>query len=189
MNQNVDETSSKIIDTGQNKTLRLAFKAAQLSAKVIFNAIRKYMSNHKNVKDYHGEMDIKKLIQKEGQMQQMDVSNKDIKEFRKELKKMGVDFSITKRTLSPDEREEMKNTLPEGAEIPKNEFSLWFKAKDLEVIDKSFKEYIAKHENRENSKELVKQSVREKLDKFKEMLPIINKKDKEKHMNKGDLSL
>lgn len=187
--QHVDDTSSKIIDTGQNKTLRLAFKAAQLSGRVIFNAIKKYMANRKDVTDHHGEMDIKKLIQKEGQMQQMDVSNKDIKEFRKELKKMGVDFSITKRTLNPDEREELKNTLPEGSDIPKSEYSLWFKAKDLEVIDKSFKEYIAKHENKESIKEQVKQSVREKLDKFKEMIPLINRKDKEKHMNRGDLSL
>ena len=101
---------------------------------------------------------------------------------------MGVDFSVTKRTLSPDEKEELKDTLGEGSEIPKHEFSLWFKAKDLEVIDKTFKEYIAKHENKENKKEQVIQSVREKLDKFKAMLPQINKLDKEKHKNRGELS-
>ena len=68
MAQLVDETNSKIINTGQEKALRITFKALSISFRVVMGAIKKYQADHRNIKDYHGEMNIKKLIQKEGQM-------------------------------------------------------------------------------------------------------------------------
>jgi len=106
------------------------------------------------------EVKLKDLVQK-GQLEEIAIGETELKSLKKELNKYGVKFSVMKD----------KKT---------KQYSLFFQAKDVKIMDKAFKKVLADLEKKTERKE----SIHKNLEKFKEMVKNIIFKDKIKNKQK-----
>ena len=150
-----------------DKTLNLEIKAAKITAKLIIQQIKKLLKEAKKfggmekfVSEKGNEVKLKDLVQK-GQLEEIAIREEELKSLKKELNKYGVKFSVMKD----------KNT---------KQYSLFFQAKDVKIMDKSFKKVLADLEKKTERKE----SIHKNLEKFKEMVKNIIFKDKIKNKQK-----
>ncbi len=146
------------------KTLNIQVQAGKKLVSVILSELKKIMKEAKAVgglenllKQKGSNLKLKDLVKK-GQLEEIEVKDKDLKVLKKELNKNGVKFSVMKD----------KET---------GNYSVFFQAKDIKVMDKTFRNVIAKNEK----KEKIKQSVRSNLEKFKEVAKNTISKDKIKN--------
>ena len=98
---------------------------------------------------------------KKGQLEEIPVEEAELKELKKELNKYGVKFSVMKD----------KET---------GKYSVFFQAKDMKMMEKAFKNALARSERKTERKE----SVRKNIEKFKEMAKNTVSKDKVKNKQK-----
>ena len=150
-----------------DKTLNLEIKAAKITAKLIIQQIKKLLKEAKKfggmekfVSEKGNEVKLKDLVQK-GQLEEIAIREEELKSLKKELNKYGVMFSVMKD----------KKT---------KQYSLFFQAKDVKIMDKSFKKVLADLEKKTERKE----SIHKNLEKFKEMVKNIIFKDKIKNKQK-----
>ena len=150
-----------------DKTLNLEIKAAKITAKLIIQQIKKLLKEAKKfggmekfVSEKGNEVKLKDLVQK-GQLEEIAIGETELKSLKKELNKYGVKFSVMKD----------KKT---------KQYSLFFQAKDVKIMDKSFKKVLADLERKTERKE----SIHKNLEKFKEMVKNIIFKDKIKNKQK-----
>ena len=150
-----------------DKTLNLEIKAAKITAKLIIQQIKKLLKEAKKfggmekfVSEKGNEVKLKDLVQK-GQLEEIAIREEELKSLKKELNKYGVKFSVMKD----------KKT---------KQYSLFFQAKDVKIMDKSFKKVLANLEKKTERKE----SIHKNLEKFKEMVKNIIFKDKIKNKQK-----
>jgi len=150
-----------------DKTLNLEIKAAKITAKLIIQQIKKLLKEAKKfggmekfVSEKGNEVKLKDLVQK-GQLEEIAIREEELKSLKKELNKYGVKFSVMKD----------KKT---------KQYSLFFQAKDVKIIDKAFKKVLADLEKKTERKE----SIHKNLEKFKEMVKNIIFKDKIKNKQK-----
>jgi len=101
-------------------------------------------------KDPHGKMSVKKLMRKDESAQSVDVSKLGLKDFKKETKKMGVDFAIYK----------IPNSEPQA-------YRIFFKARDMEAINTVYENYTKRSMKKE---EKSKPSLLKALKAIKEMI-------------------
>ncbi len=146
------------------KTLNIQVQAGKKLATVILSELKKIMKEAKSVgglekllKQKGSNVKLKDLVKK-GQLEEIAVSDKDLKSLKKELNKNGVKFSVMKDKESGN-------------------YSVFFQAKDIKVMDKTFRNVIVKNEKKEKMKE----SVRTNLEKFKEAYKSTISKDKIKN--------
>ena len=150
-----------------DKTLNLEIKAAKITAKLIIQQIKKLLKEAKKfggmekcVGEKGNEVKLKDLVQ-EGQLEEIAIREEELKSLKKELNKYGVKFSVMKD----------KKT---------KQYSLFFQAKDVKIMDKAFKKVLADLEKKTERKE----SIHKNLEKFKEMVKNIIFKDKIKNKQK-----
>ncbi len=150
-----------------DKTLNLEIKAAKITAKLIIQQIKKLLKEAKKfggmekfVSEKGNEVKLKDLVQK-GQLEEIAIREEELKSLKKELNKYGVKFSVMKD----------KKT---------KQYSLFFQAKDVKIMDKAFKKVLADLEKKTERKE----SIHKNLEKFKEMVKNIIFKDKIKNKQK-----
>ena len=150
-----------------DKTLNLEIKAAKITAKLIIQQIKKLLKEAKKfggmekfVGEKGNEVKLKDLVQK-GQLEEIAIREEELKSLKKELNKYGVMFSVMKD----------KKT---------KQYSLFFQAKDVKIMDKAFKKVLADLEKKTERKE----SIHKNLEKFKEMVKNIIFKDKIKNKQK-----
>ena len=150
-----------------DKTLNLEIKAAKITAKLIIQQIKKLLKEAKKfggmekfVSEKGNEVKLKDLVQK-GQLEEIAIRETELKSLKKELNKYGVKFSVMKD----------KKT---------KQYSLFFQAKDVKIMDKAFKKVLADLEKKTERKE----SIHKNLEKFKEMVKNIIFKDKVKNKQK-----
>lgn len=150
-----------------DKTLNLEIKAAKITAKLIIQQIKKLLKEAKKfggmekfVSEKGNEVKLKDLVQK-GQLEEIAIKETELKRLKKELNKYGVKFSVMKD----------KKT---------KQYSLFFQAKDVKIMDKAFKKVLADLEKKTERKE----SIHKNLEKFKEMVKNIIFKDKIKNKQK-----
>ena len=150
-----------------DKTLNLEIKAAKITAKLIIQQIKKLLKEAKKfggmekfVSEKGNEVKLKDLVQK-GQLEEIAIREEELKSLKKELNKYGVKFSVMKD----------KKT---------KQYSLFFQAKDVKIMDKAFKKILADLEKKTERKE----SIHKNLEKFKEMVKNIIFKDKIKNKQK-----
>jgi len=150
-----------------DKTLNLEIKAAKITAKLIIQQIKKLLKEAKKfggmekfVSEKGNEVKLKDLVQK-GQLEEITIGETELKRLKKELNKYGVKFSVMtdKKT---------------------KQYSLFFQAKDVKIMDKAFKKVLADLEKKTERKE----SIHKNLEKFKEMVKNIIFKDKIKNKQK-----
>ncbi len=135
----------------EQRTVTLAISTSKMTANVLQSAISKYLAYRKDkakngpVKPC-GKQSVKKLVQQDKGVTNIEITDKNIKDFERIARKYGVDFALKK---------------DKTGEIPK--YLVFFKARDADALTAAFKEYTAKTDRKKE-----RPSVLQKLRKFKE---------------------
>ena len=137
-------------DEVRDKSVALAIKVGKvggrLSADLFKWAIRRYMGQSQNPKAHHGKQTVKQLVRQGQGVQNIEVTDKNIKSFEHVAKKYGVDFALKKDTVN-------------------GRYLVFFKARDADALQAAFAEYTTKTMRRKDPE---RPSVRKQLDHFKE---------------------
>ena len=148
-----------------NKTISLSFKATHFSQDILKKAINAYLRYHQKHKTvHHGRTTVKELLVQEQGAATIPVSTAHFKDFERAVRKYNVDFAVVKE----------KSAQPRGSP---QQYTVFFKAKDTDVINKAFQEFVKANEKRKE-----RPSVREQLKVLKEAVAARSPaKVKEKH--------
>lgn len=135
----------------EQRTVTLAVSTTKMTANVLKQAISKYLAYRKEkvragpVKPC-GKQSVKQLVGQNQGVSNIEITDKNIKDFERIARKYGVDFALKK---------------DKAGEIPK--YLVFFKARDADALTAAFKEYTAKTDRKKE-----RPSVLNKLRKFKE---------------------
>ena len=135
----------------EQRTVTLAVNTSKMTANVLKSAISKYLAYRKEkakqgpVKPC-GKQSVKQLVGQDQGVTNIEITDKNIKDFERIARKYGVDFALKK---------------DKTGDIPK--YLVFFKARDADALTAAFKEYTAKTDRKKE-----RPSVLQKLRKFKE---------------------
>ena len=136
----------------RDKSVALAIKVSKtggrLTADMLKWAMRKYMTQSQGPKIHHGKQTVKQLVEQGQGVQNIEITDKNIKSFEHVAKKYGVDFALKK---DPSE----------------GKYLVFFKARDADALNAAFAEYTAKTLHRKAPE---KPSLRAQLSHFKEVV-------------------
>ena len=118
------------------------------------------ISLEQHLKDNSSEIKLKDMVKK-GQLEELSVKDGELKELKKELNKHGVKFSVMKD----------KET---------GNYTVFFQAKDLAVMEKAFRNTLSTVEKKEKQKESIKKTI----DKFRDMAKGTISKEKVRNKQK-----
>ena len=139
----------------ENRTVTLAISTTRMTANVLKAAISKYLAYRKEKKTEKaragpvkpcGKQSVKQLVGQDQGVANIEITDKNIKDFERIARKYGIDFALKK---------------DKTGEIPK--YLVFFKARDGDALTAAFKEYTAKSDRKKEST-----SVLQKLRKIKE---------------------
>lgn len=139
----------------ENRTVTLAISTTRMTANVLKAAISKYLAYRKEKKTEKaragpvkpcGKQSVKQLVGQDQGVANIEITDKNIKDFERIARKYGIDFALKK---------------DKTGEIPK--YIVFFKARDGDALTAAFKEYTAKSDRKKE-----RPSVLQKLRKFKE---------------------
>ncbi len=156
----------------ENKSVNLAIKTTQVTAKGLYRALLAYMrrriasERYKHLMDgaeFGGQQSVRELIGQGQGVSSMEVGDSGIRDFKRIANKYGVDFAIVKE----------KNVAP-----PK--YTVFFKARDADAITQVLKEYAAKQTKNKELAAKERPSILQKLKRLKEKVASMPRKDKEK---------
>lgn len=135
----------------ESRTVTLAISTTRMTANVLKSAISKYLAYRKEkaregpVKPC-GKQSVKQLVGQDQGVSNIEITDRNIKDFERIARKYGVDFALKK---------------DKTGDIPK--YLVFFKARDADALTAAFKEYTAKTDRKKE-----KPSVLKKLRRFKE---------------------
>ena len=150
-----DKSVALVIDVGK--------KGGRLTADLLKWAIRRYQEQSRNPKVHHGKQTVKQLVKQGAGVQNIEITDKNIKSFERVARKYGVDFALKK---DPAE----------------GKYYVFFKSKDKDALEAAFSEYAAKTVQRSKDKP----SITAQLEHFKEVVKNRNQ-EKEKNREQGSL--
>ena len=148
-----DKSVALVINVGR--------KGGRLTEELLKWAIREYQK--KANEPAHGKQSVKQLIRQDAGVQNIEITDKNVKSFEKAARKYGVDFAVKK---VPSE----------------NKYLVFFKARDADALNAAFAEYTAKT----LGKETQKPSLRKQLSQLKQMIAQMSV-DQEKHLGRGGI--
>lgn len=150
----------------QSRTVTLSINATKLTARTLKQALSKFLayksSKHKETKDVtpHGKQSIKQLAKQNQGLTNIEITDKNIKDFDRVARKYGVDYALKKdKTVTP----------------PK--YLVFFKAKDADALTAAFKEYTAVTVKKQN-KEPIVQKIKSIADRIKTLPAKVKNKDR-----------
>ena len=153
-------------DEVRDKSVALAIKVSKtggrLTADLLKWAMRRYMAQSHNPKIHHGKQTVKQLVKQGQGVQNIEITDKNIKSFEHVAKKYGVDFALKKDTAN-------------------ERYLVFFKAKDADALNAAFAEYAAKTLQRKAPE---KPSLLQQLSHFKETVKNMAR-DTAKNRDKG----
>ena len=156
--------------------IRVGKNGGKLTADLLKWAIRQYQRQANEPQ--HGKQSVKSLVEQGGGVQNIDVAHvismfctvqnieitdKNIKSFERVARKYGVDFALKK-------------------DPSQGKYLVFFKARDADALNAAFAEYTAKTLNRKRGKP----SLKKQLSHFKELVSR-QSADREKHRGKGGI--
>ena len=115
------------------KTIAFAIKAAKVTSSVLKKAMIAYLRHHRNKAQKkaaqipHGKVKIKDLIGQNSGIENIEVTDKNIKSFEKVARKYNIDYSLKR----------------DKSQVPPK-YYVFFKAHDTNAITMAFKEYTQK---------------------------------------------
>lgn len=131
------------------KTVALTIKAAKLTGRVLAKAISAALRKMKQSRDAprQGKQTVKQLAKQNAGLQNIEITDGNIKSFERVARKYGVDFALKKDTGTP----------------PK--WMVFFKARDADALTAAFTEF-----SRDTLKQSKKPSVLDMMRNFKELV-------------------
>lgn len=123
----------------ENDVVAIVVKAAKMTANVLSEAIAASIAAAKG-KEKHGKQSLNNIIKDGSSLQNIEVSDRNIKSFECSARKFGISYSLKK----------VPNENP-----PK--YVVFFKGKDTEQVYKAFKDYAAKHTTDRDKPSVVKE--------------------------------
>ncbi len=155
----------------QQKTITMSTQTAKLTAKELKQMIEKFLAYQKSRKNGkqtngvipRGKQTVKQLAAQNQGMTNIEITDKNIRNFDRVARKYGVDYAVKKdKTVNP----------------PK--YLVFFKAKDTDALTAAFKDYTKKSVRAKERKE----SVLEKLSKAKAAIKELPTKVKHKELER-----
>lgn len=136
----------------EQRTVTLAISTSKMTANMLKSAISKYLAYRKEKKREGpvkscGKQSVEQLVGQDQGVSNIEITDKNIKDFERIARKYGVDFALKK---------------DKTGDIPK--YLVFFKARDADALTAAFKEYTAKTDRKKE-----RLSVLKKLRKFKEV--------------------
>ena len=138
----------------------------RLTADMLKWAMRRYLDQSRNPKAHHGKQTVKQLVRQGQGVQNIEITDKNIKSFERVARKYGIDFALKKDAL-------------EG------KYLVFFKSRDADTLNAAFAEYTAKTMHRGNPK---RPSLLAQLSHFKEVVKNTIR-DTVKNRDKGGIEL
>jgi hypothetical protein len=132
----------------ENKSVTVIIKGTKITAKLLAKALAATVRQIQKQSDAPGKKSVKQLA-KGGSLQNVEVSDKNIKAFEPVARKYGVRYALVKDT---------------SEEPPK--WLVFFRSKDTDSLTAAFSEFARRTVKREHEKP----SVRETMQKFKEII-------------------
>lgn len=139
--------------------IRMGKNGGKLTADLLKWAIRQYQKQANEPQ--HGKQSVKSLVGQGDGVQNIEITDKNIKSFERVARKYGVDFALKK---DPEQ----------------GRYLVFFKARDADALNAAFAEYTAKTLNRQRGKP----SIKKQLSHFKQLV-MGQSVDREKHRGKG----
>lgn len=128
-------------EQNSEKLVSLSVKASKMTANVLKNAFKTFLQAQKNKtpKVCKGKQSVRKLMKSGEKLTNIEITDNNIKSFDKIARKYGIDYSLKK----------------DAAEEPPRYF-IFFKAKDAEVMNSAFKEFVGREMNRQKKPSVIK---------------------------------
>ena len=148
----------------EQRVVTLIVNCTKLTEQELRKALSKLlaqMKTHRQTKQPHGKMTVKKLAAQNRGLQSVEVSDQNVGSFKKIARKYGIDFAPYKAK-------------------GQDRYLVFFKAQDADAMTAAFKEYTAK-----TVKQHSRPSVLAKLAQFKELLQSMGvKREKKKELER-----
>ncbi len=145
-------------EQNNEKIVALSFRSAKVTSDVLVKILKKFLALQKNRKPkiVRGKQSLKKLIHgnENASVTNIDINDKNIKAFEKTARKYGIDYSLKKD----------KSTDPP-------QYTIYFRAKDSEIMTKAFKDFLNSHSEKKEKKPSI-------LKKLSSLVKIRNKERK-----------
>lgn len=152
-------------DEVRDKSISLVIKVGKtggkMTAELLKWAIREYQKQAKDPHIQHGKQSVKQLVKQGAGVQNIEITDKNIKSFERVARKYGVDFALKK---DPSE----------------GKYLVFFKARDTDALNAAFSEFTATTLSRKKEKP----SIMKSLSHFKEIIKNLST-DKVKNRDKG----
>lgn len=135
-------------DELNQKVFAISVRSTEISFQLLDMAAKAFLSRDNTAKSTrkHGKQSLKELNKQSAELQDIPMDGKDVKLFEKELRQYGVDYAVKK----------------DGNQM--NTYTVFFKAKDISLIDNALKSYTSKQFTREN-KPSIKQQMQKAVEK------------------------
>ena len=149
-----DEVNSQVVAL----YIRTGKDGARLTAAALKAAMRKYLQSQEKAgsseqsRTCRGKQSIGQLMEQNTELTNIEVTDKNIRSFERVARKYNIDFALKK---------------DKAAEPPR--YLVFFKARDVDVMNAAFREFSAKQLDREKKPSIRKQLSRSQ-EKAKEML-------------------
>lgn len=153
----------------RDKSVALVIKVGKtggkLTAELLKWAIRKYLEKARSPTIHHGKQSVKQLVKQGAGVQNIEITDQNIKSFERVARKYGVDFALKK-------------------DPAQGKYLVFFKGRDADALQAAFTEYAAKSLNRGQKKP----SLRKQLAHFKDLIAH-HTRDTVKNREKGGMEL
>ena len=128
--------------------IRVGKTGGKLTATMLKYAIEQYLKQQRNPRAPHGKQSVKSLVRQGTGVQNIEITDKNIRSFQSVARKYGVDYALKKDTSSQPPR-----------------YLVFFKARDTDALTAAFREFSGKQLKR--SKKL---SILVQFKKFQEQI-------------------
>lgn len=128
--------------------IRVGKTGGKLTASMLKYAIEQYLKQQRNPRAPHGKQSVKSLVRQGAGVQNIEITDKNIRSFQSIARKYGVDYALKKDTSSQPPR-----------------YLVFFKARDTDALTAAFREFSGKQLKRSK-----KPSILVQLKKFQEQM-------------------
>ena len=128
--------------------IRVGKTGGKFTASMLKYAIEQYLKQQRNPRAPHGKQSVKSLVRQGAGVQNIEITDKNIRSFQSVARKYGVDYALKKDTSSQPPR-----------------YLVFFKARDTDALTAAFREFSGKQLKRNK-----KPSILVQLKKFQEQI-------------------
>lgn len=157
----------------QQKLVTLTINSTKFTAKELREAIKKFLNYEKNKHNEkqnvipRGKQSVKQLAAQNQGMTNIEITDKNIKDFDRVARKYGVDYAVK---------------LDKSGDKPK--YLVFFKARDTDALTAAFKDYTKLTITKQNHKQKQRTSIIEKLSNLKNTVKELPDKIKSKELSR-----